>query len=858
MARRSSKGRYRPLSHARLPALAPLFTALTLALPGLAQAAGALPHGGQFVAGAGSITGNATTVTINQASSRGIIDWNSFSIGSGNRVAIANGNGATLNRVTGANPTLILGALSATGSLYLVNPQGIVVGRDGVVSTGGRFVASTLDVDNAGFMNGGTLTFSKPSISGGASSGVVINNGNIGSTGGDVILIASNEIDNVGTLSAPNGTVELGVGQKVTLQDSTVGQQIVVVGDGGKIANRGTIEAAQINLQADDGNIFALAGNHSVLRATGTAVRDGHVWLVAGNGRVWLDGTVQASNADGSGGTVDTDAVDARIAGGPIVQAKQWNITTDAFTADALTAPVLQSNLDRGTSIDINASDWTRDIDVASSIDWSGTASLTLTSARSLTLEKGVTIRNSGGGNLELRADSGARDIGGGIVNNGTIDWSASNGYVRMFYDMNGTYSPGKQLTNPLWYPGSLSGLLTQFTAYQLVNSDTDLNQVSNNLAGNYALGQDIGISDRFYQIGDTLDPFTGQFDGEGHTISGLNLAVEDMGAQEMMVGLFTYIGEGAIVHDLNLRGSAVLEASAFAFNPLRDTIGLLAGYNAGTILRVNVSGTVQTKGFGYDGDFSVAGGLVGTNAGTGVIWRSSSNVAATGGGTVGGLAGENDGTVSESFATGPVQTIEYAGTKGAVSEGRPGGLVGYNAGEIDDSYATGAVTNECAVASCSAGGLVYMNGPAGRISQSFATGPVTGGKWINGDGVPVAPQNFGIAAENDAMPSVGVITNDVYWNKDTTGAQVGVGLGTPISNANGLTTAQMTNPASFSGWDFSATGEWALPAGGSHPILRWQLDPTEGAAQSVGDVRRSSAAAADEVGARASIGDNR
>ncbi|MGN6669244.1 MAG: hypothetical protein ACTHKH_20095, partial [Trinickia sp.] len=78
-----------------------------------------------------------------------------------------------------------------------------------------------------------------------------------------------------------------------------------------------------------------------------------------------------------------------------------------------------------------------------------------------------------------------------------------------------------------------------------------------------------------------------------------------------------------------------------------------------------------------------------------------------------------------------------------------------------------------------------------------------------------------GIAWENE-----GLIKNDVYWNKDTTGVTAGVGTGTPIPASNGLTTAQMSNPASFSGWNFSSAGAWALPPGYSHPILRWQFQP--------------------------------
>jgi hypothetical protein len=104
-----------------------------------------------------------------------------------------------------------------------------------------------------------------------------------------------------------------------------------------------------------------------------------------------------------------------------------------------------------------------------------------------------------------------------------------------------------------------------------------------------------------------------------------------------------------------------------------------------------------------------------------------------------------------------------------------------------------------------------------GTISQSFASGAVT-----LADPGPNEQGRVGAIAQANH----GTIASNVYWDKDTTGLAVGVGSGTPIPASNGLTTAQMSNPASFSGWDFSSTGAWALPAGYKHPILRWQLEP--------------------------------
>ena len=873
------------MKHARrsnrtiLPLLAPIFLAGPLFMPGTTLAAGPLPQGGRFVAGSGSITGNTTSLTIDQTSSRGVIDWNSFSIDSGHRVRIENGTGATLNRVTGPMPSWIFGTLQATGSVYLINPQGIVIGKSGNVSTGGRFVASTLDTDNTAFMNGTALTFSSPP---GAVKGTVVNLGNIASSGGDVFLIASKAIENDGTIDAPKGTAELVVGQQVLLQDSTQSLQVFVQsGSGGTVTNRGTIEAAQISLQAADGNIYAFAGNHAVVRAKGTATRDGHVWLVADTGHVAMGGTLEATDANGSGGTVDTNAATLRMTDHPNVRASQWNIATPAFTIDGVAARVFTQALDAGTSIDLEttgAGGATGDIGVASSIHWIGAASLTLGAYRSLTIDAATRLKNCGSGNLTLRADSQAIDNGGSVTNNGTVDWSKSQGIVSVLYDMNGTYRPGTLLSNASWTAPAYSGLSTQITSYKLVNFFSDLENVNNDLAGNYALGRDIDASrtsdGSYVPLAGGNTPFTGQFDGRGHTITALTM--QGVGSQSM--GMFGTIGSNAVVHDLNVDGNV-----AMALDPQdgwEDAIeGVLAGVNQGSILRVHTSGSIWDV-HGTQ-DISLAGGLVGLNLGK--IQRSSS-AAIVNSGHAGGLVGENDGLISQSHASGQVQ----GATAVVISDTGPAGLVSYNRGTITESYATGTVLAECNDTLCGgAAGLVYgnyygivsqsfstgaveagrcgadscgrgaglvFNNVGGLVSQSYSTGMVVANGCITptlcGTGAalvgfnagtiaqsfatglvlgpsvqsPTGPQvqSYGVAADNE-----GNIGSDVYWNKETTTATTGAGLGSAVSPSNGLTTAQMSDPANFPGWDFSSTGVWAMPAGWNHPVLRWQLDPT-------------------------------
>ncbi|HEX7683343.1 MAG TPA: filamentous hemagglutinin N-terminal domain-containing protein [Trinickia sp.] len=751
--------------------------------------AGALPSGGHFVAGCGSIAGDANSLTISQTSRRGVVDWNGFSIGGGNRVRFDNGNGATLNRVTGGNTSFILGKLSATGSVYLINPQGVVVGAGGVVSTGGRFVASTLDVDNASFMNGGDLTFSGPSTR------RVVNLGKIGSTHGDVILVSADEIDNFGTIEAPNGTAELAAGKSVLLQDSSTGRQVFVqTGSKGTIENGGPINAAQVSLQAADGNIFALAGDHTTIRATGTEERNGHVWLVADSGGVALGGAIEAHNGDGGGGTVDTDGARLQLGSQgivPIVRAGKWQLATAQFKLGKAAAASIGASLNAGTSVDLETTGGASsagDIDVASNVNWRGGASLTLGAYHTVSLETGATIANHGSGNLTLRADSTARDNGGGVLNNGTLDWSKSTGIATLLYDMNGAYTAGKQLSNPAWTAPQFSGLVTQMTAYQLVNSLADLNALQGpqaNYAGNYALGNDIDGQYNFFDpktvgVGNQGGyTFTGQFDGMGHTVTNAY-------ANE---GFFDSIGPTGVVRNLTITDS---QATSSFFDGHGEA-GLLTRDNQGLITNVYATGSVSVN-YG-----SFAGGLVGNNEGT--IERSGSGASVAIQGTGGGLVGENSGRIVQSYATGNQESIfpDVDGIEG-------GGLVGSNSGTIAQSYATGNAAGY--VVFGAAAGLVAFN-DGGTISQSFATGLVAG----MASDPHQQPELAGVA-------NGGTLSPDVYWNVETTSQTYG-GPGLPASN--GLTTAQMSNAASFVGWNFGPGGVWTMPAGATHPVLAWQ-----------------------------------
>src|SRR5918994_977632 len=98
---------------------------------GLASAL-ANPLGGQVVGGAASIAGQGTSsVTVTQSSQNAVINWQSFNIGAGEitRFVQPNSSATMLNRVTGdANPSTIFGTLQGNGRVFVINPNGVLIG----------------------------------------------------------------------------------------------------------------------------------------------------------------------------------------------------------------------------------------------------------------------------------------------------------------------------------------------------------------------------------------------------------------------------------------------------------------------------------------------------------------------------------------------------------------------------------------------------------------------------------------------------------------------------------------------------------------------------------------------------------
>ena len=167
-----------------------------------------------------------------------------------------------------------------------------------------------------------------------------------------------------------------------------------------------------------------------------------------------------------------------------------------------------------------------------------------------------------------------------------------------------------------------------------------------------------------FVAIGNTGQGyFCGDFDGDGHTVSGIRIYNYYHGNQ----GLFGYLGSNANIHDLRLADARITGLS---------NVGGIVGYNiSGVVTRCHVASNVAIHNVNsYPSNY---GGIVGWNNGT--IEQCTSAVTltiadASNSRYYGGIAGQNyDGTLRDNLAIGA--------TVPAAKNNYYGAIVGYNDG---------------------------------------------------------------------------------------------------------------------------------------------------------------------------------
>ena len=314
-------------------------TALLCAASSLAIVTGAeaLPTGGSVTSGAATVTSGGGGMTVTQASQNAVLNWQGFSIAPGESVRFAqpNSSAVALNRVTGPDPSSILGSLSANGKVFLVNPNGITFGVGAQVNVGG-LVASTLNISDADFM-AGRYSFSGPG------GGTVLNRGSISAHGGDVALLGG-QVSNQGLITASLGTVAMAAGSAITLDVAGDGLLNVTIDKGAVgalVQNGGMIQAnggkVVLTAQAAGDLLKTVVNNTGVIEAQTIGSRNGVISLLADmqSGVVNVGGVLDASApTGGSGGAIETSAATVNVAASSTVTTAAPSGVTGTWTID--------------------------------------------------------------------------------------------------------------------------------------------------------------------------------------------------------------------------------------------------------------------------------------------------------------------------------------------------------------------------------------------------------------------------------------------------------------------------------------------------------------------------------------------
>lgn len=180
------------------------------------QVISANPTGGAVVAGNATIgvnPDNPQHQIITQTTPKAIINWDSFSNGVGERIQFVqpSPSAIVLNRVIGAEPSVILGRIDANGHVWVLNPAGVLFGPTATVDVGGLFV-TTANIPNHDFMSGNYHFLQPP-----GTSTSVINQGHIKIKDSGIAAFVAPGAQNSGVIEANLGTVILASGTKYTV-----------------------------------------------------------------------------------------------------------------------------------------------------------------------------------------------------------------------------------------------------------------------------------------------------------------------------------------------------------------------------------------------------------------------------------------------------------------------------------------------------------------------------------------------------------------------------------------------------------------------------------------------------------------
>ncbi|MFS0859093.1 S-layer homology domain-containing protein [Paenibacillus taichungensis] len=377
---------------------------------------------------------------------------------------------------------------------------------------------------------------------------------------------------------------------------------------------------------------------------------------------------------------------------------------------------------------------------------------------------------------------------------------------------------------------------------WKLISTPEELYCVREDLNGNYKLKNDISEaamntylnggswSPIANEVEDELLPFTGRFDGNGYSISGLRTTDDTQKSVGLFYGLQSAEVKNLILNNVSFTGDAMVGGLAGEIRESRIEGVHISGNIRGNIRVGGISGysdeseylsnstNVTVSGLGEYGESF--GGLLGeSNKGT--IVGNAAEGTVSGYDSIGGLIGEsNDNFIRQSYVSGQV-TGDYL----------IGGLVGQLNFELShtiaDNYVVGSVrSNASGNNDFSAEGIGGLFGEVNKVRRSSNTSQInvlnnyvaaSVNVMFDNSSSPIDDQTIGSVIGNLNDPENQVIFTNNYYDlaKSSTNQQNG------SYYATGLTTEQMKQQSNFNGWDFDGVWTTRNRINDGYPILR-------------------------------------
>lgn len=310
-------------------------------------------------------------------------------------------------------------------------------------------------------------------------------------------------------------------------------------------------------------------------------------------------------------------------------------------------------------------------------------------------------------------------------------------------------------------------------------------------LLADITINEDVSGSDATSQkykwtpIGTDSSKYTGTFDGNGHTISGLYI-----NSTAANTGMFGRIGSSAVVKNLTLADSVIRSTKNYT--------GAITGYidDAASVTNCHTKNSVQVSAAVY------TGGITGYQDDTSTLTRCSNAAEVTGANNVGGISGYNwsksSASLTDSYNRGSVSGSNLVG--GICAQIYIGGTVSdvYNLGTVQATGTAGTPT-------------------AGGITGVFRWGTI---KSAYNAGIVKATAKGGVAGRLEASSSSRTVQNVFYSDEYEA-----------VGNLNGCTIQNGTATAKTSDELKALTSEdlgdgFAADTNGinsGYPVLAWQ-----------------------------------